>query len=218
MTRLLFSQNQPLENEQTLVKDENTIEIQLPLSSTVVLNRSKEMPYTPLDFDNHPFICASIDPAAYDSAITETELDKNKQQALIKFLIINQSPKLQTKKANRQLEKRTTITGLKYASGGHILLDHFVVMKNVKVPNIGLQYFKHKSVIIYITQDSYFPIWQCWSKRKRAIDLKTKICPLWIQRNKSSSDHQTAQNLHWTSSAVEHNGYKNCIGQKHRHR
>ena len=52
-----------------LVRDENTNELYMPLCSTIVLKRKKEMLYVPLDFENGLTIDALVDSGAYVSAI-----------------------------------------------------------------------------------------------------------------------------------------------------
>ena len=54
--------------QKQLVKDENTNELYMPLSSTIVLKRKKEMLYVPLDFENGLTIDALVDSKAYVSA------------------------------------------------------------------------------------------------------------------------------------------------------
>ena len=55
--------------QEQLVRDETTNELYMPLSSTIVLKRKKEMLYVPLDFDNGLTIDALVDSGAYVSAI-----------------------------------------------------------------------------------------------------------------------------------------------------
>ena len=57
--------------EETVVRDEQTNEIYLPLTSTVVLKRKQEMLYVPLDFDNNLTVDALVDPRAFVSAIAQ---------------------------------------------------------------------------------------------------------------------------------------------------
>ena len=64
------------------MRDDVTIELYMPLSSTIVQRRKKEMLYLPLDFENSLTIDAFVDSGAYVSAIFHSELDRSKQQAL----------------------------------------------------------------------------------------------------------------------------------------
>ena len=62
--------------QEQLVRDKNTNELYMPLSSTIVLKGKKEMLYVPLDFENGLTIDALVDSGAYVSAIAQTELDR----------------------------------------------------------------------------------------------------------------------------------------------
>ena len=55
--------------EEGLVRDEQTNEVYLPLTSTVVLRRKHEMLYVPLDFENNLTVVALVDSGAFVSAI-----------------------------------------------------------------------------------------------------------------------------------------------------
>ena len=52
------------QNQEQLVRDDNTNELYMPLSSTIVLKRKKEMLYVPLDFENGLTIDALVDSGA----------------------------------------------------------------------------------------------------------------------------------------------------------
>ena len=131
-----------------LVRDENTIELYMPLSSTIVLKRKKEMLYVPLDFENGLTIDALVDLGAYVSAIAQKELDRIQQQSPSNILKIDDPPNFQIQVANGQLEKPTATATLKFDIGDHIFAEHFVVMKNLTGPIIGLHFVKHNSVVI----------------------------------------------------------------------
>ena len=62
--------------QEQLVRDNITNELHMPLSSTIVLKREKEMLYVPLDFDNGLTIDALVDSGAYISTIAQKELDR----------------------------------------------------------------------------------------------------------------------------------------------
>ena len=71
--------------ENGLVRDEQTDEVYLALTSTVVLKRKQEMLYVPLDFENNLMVDALVDSGAFVSAIAQDDLDTIKQKALITF-------------------------------------------------------------------------------------------------------------------------------------
>ena len=134
-----------------LVRDENTNELYMPLSSTIVLKRKKEMLYVPLDFENGLTLDALVDSGAYVSAIAQKELDRIQQQAPSNILKIDDPPNFQIQVANGQLEKPTATATLKSDIGDYIFAEHFVVMKNLTGPIIGLHFMKHNSVVIDTT-------------------------------------------------------------------
>ena len=84
----------------------------MPLSSTIVLKRKKEMLYVPLDFENGLTIDTLVDSGAYVSAIAQKEHDRIKQQSPSKILKFDDLPNFQIQVANGQLEKPTAIARL----------------------------------------------------------------------------------------------------------
>ena len=64
--------------EERLVRDDSTNELYMPLSSTIVIKRKKEIMYVPLDFENGLTIDAFVDSGAYVSEISQKELDRIK--------------------------------------------------------------------------------------------------------------------------------------------
>ena len=137
--------------QEQLVRDDITNELYMPLLSTIVLMRKKEMLYVPLDFENGLTIGAPVDSGAYVSAIAQKELDRVQQQAPSKILKIDDPPNFQIQVANGQLEKPTATATIKFDIGDHIFAEHFVVMKNLTGPIIGLHFMKHNSVVIDTT-------------------------------------------------------------------
>ena len=137
--------------EERLVRDDSTNELYMPLSSTIVLKRKKEMLYVSLDFENGLTIDAFVDSGAYVSAKAQKELDRIKQQSPSNILKIDDPPNFQIQVANGQLEKPTATATLKFDIGDHIFAEHFVVMKNLTGPNIGLHFMRHNSVVIDTT-------------------------------------------------------------------
>ena len=77
--------------EERLVRDDNTNEVYMPVSSTVVQKRKKEMLHVPLDFENGVKKDALVDSGVYVSAIAQSESDRNKQQAPT-IIFINDEP------------------------------------------------------------------------------------------------------------------------------
>ena len=137
--------------EERLVRDETTNELYMPLSSTIVLKRKKEMLYVPLDFKNGSTIDALVDSGAYVSAIAQNELDRIKQQPPSNILKIDDPPNFRIQVANGQLQKPTATATLIFDIGDHIFAEHFVVMKNLTGPIIGLHFMRHNSVVIDTT-------------------------------------------------------------------
>ena len=137
--------------EERLVRDDITNELYMPLSSTIVLKRKKEMLYVPLDFRNGLRIDALVDSGAYISALTQKGLDILKQQAQSDILKIDNPPNFQIQVANGQLEKLIATATLNVDTGGHTFAEHLVVMKNLTGPNIGLHFMRHNIVVIDTT-------------------------------------------------------------------
>ena len=137
--------------EEKLLRDDMTNELYMPLSSTIVLKRKKEILYVPLDFENRLTIDALFDSGAYVSAIAQKEPDRIKQQSPSKILKIDDPPNFQIQVANGQLEKPTATATLKFDIGDHIFAEHFVVMKDLTGPINGWHFMRHNSVVIDTT-------------------------------------------------------------------
>ena len=133
--------------QEQLVRDDIPNELYMLLSSTIVLKRKKEMLYVPLDFENGLTIDSLVDSRAYVSAIAHRELDRIQQQAPSNILKIDDPPNFQIQVTNGQLEKPKATATLKFDIGDHIFAEHFVVMKNLTEPIIGLHFMKHNSVV-----------------------------------------------------------------------
>ena len=137
--------------EEQIVRDDITHELYMPLSSTIVLQRKKEMFYVPVVFANGLTIDALVDSGAYVSGRAQKELDRNKQQAPSNILKIDDPPNFQIQLANGPLEKPIATTTLKFGIGDHIFVEILVVMKNLKGTIIGLHFMRHNSVVIDTT-------------------------------------------------------------------
>ena len=81
--------------EERLVRDEITKELYIPLSSTIVQKRKKEMLYVPLDFEKGLTIDTLVDSGAYVCAVAQKELDRIKQQSPSNFLKTDDPPNSQ---------------------------------------------------------------------------------------------------------------------------
>ena len=88
--------------EERLVEDDITNELYMPVSSTIVLKRKKEMFFVPLEFQDGLTIDALVDSGAYVSAIAQKQLDIFKQQAPSNILKCDDPPIFQIQVANGQ--------------------------------------------------------------------------------------------------------------------
>ena len=144
--------------EEGLVRDEQTNEIYLPLTSTVVLKRKQEMLYVPLDFENNPTVDALVDSGAFVSAIAQDDLDKIKQKAPNNILKIDDPLNFQIQVANGQLEKPLSTATLKFEIGDYSFAEHSLVMKKLTGPIVGLHFMGNNSVVIDTTHSLiHFP-------------------------------------------------------------
>ena len=137
--------------EEGLVRDEQTNEVYLPLTSTVVLKRKQEMLYVPLDFENILTVDALVDSEAFVSAIDQDDLDSIKHKAPNNIRKIDDPPKFQIQVANGQLEKPLSTATLKFEIGDNSFAEHFVVMKKLTRPMIGSHFMRNNSVVIDTT-------------------------------------------------------------------
>ena len=91
--------------EEGLVRDEQTNEVYLPLTSTLLLKRKQELLYVPLEFENDLTVDALVDSGAFVSAMAQDDLDTIKEKAPKNILKIDDTPNFQIQVANGQLEK-----------------------------------------------------------------------------------------------------------------
>ena len=137
--------------EEALVRHEQTNEIYLPLTSTVVLKRKQEMLYVPLDLENNPTVDALVDSGAFVSVIAQDDLDTIKQKAPNNILKIDDPPNFQIQVGNGQLKKPSSTATLKFEIGDNFFAEHFVVMKKLTGPIFGLHFIRNNSVVIDTT-------------------------------------------------------------------
>ena len=165
------------------MRDDTTIELYMPLPSTFVLKRKKKMLYVPLDFENGLTIDALVDSGTYVSAFAQTELDRIKQQAPANIFKFDDPSIFQLHVANGQLEKPISAATLEFDIGDNTFEEHFVVMKNLTGPIIGLHFMRHNSVVIDTTHGLiHFPDLKMRVK-KAATEASAKPQPVFIQDN-----------------------------------
>ena len=99
------------------MRDEQTNEVYLPLTSIVVLKRKQEILYVPLDFENNLTVDALVDSGAFVSAIAQNDLDTIKQKTPKIILKIDDPPNFQMQVANGQLEKPLATVTLEFETG-----------------------------------------------------------------------------------------------------
>ena len=136
LTNLPLTIATPLIDE-ALVRDEQTNEVYLPITSRVVLKRKQEMLYVPLDFENNLTVDALVDSRATVSATAQDDLDTIKQKAQNNTLKIDDPPNFQLQVANGQLEKPLSTTTLKLEIGDNTFAEHFVVLKKLTGPKLS---------------------------------------------------------------------------------
>ena len=115
------------ETEEWFVRDEPSNENYLPLTSTVVLKRKREMLHVPLDFENKLAVEALVDSRAF-SAIARVDLDTKKQKASHIILKADHPLHFQIQKDNGQLEKPLATAILKFEGNNHNLLPRLAVV------------------------------------------------------------------------------------------
>ena len=126
---------------------------------------------------------ALVDSGAYVSAIAQTELDRINQQALANIFKINDPPNFQIQDANGPLQKLLSTATLKFDRGDNTFEEHFVVMKNLTWPIIGLHFMRHNSVVNDTTHGlNQFPHLTMQAKNA-AIETSAKLQPVPIQDN-----------------------------------
>ena len=137
--------------EEGLLRDEQTDEMYLPLTSTVVLKRKQEMLYVPLDFENSLTVDALVDSRTFVSAIAQDDLETIKQKAPNNILKIDDPPIFQIQVTNGQLEKPLSTVTLKFEIGDDSFAEQFVVTKKLTRPINGLHFMRNNSVVIDTT-------------------------------------------------------------------
>ena len=109
------------------------------------------MLFVPLNFETNLTVDALVDSGAFVSAIAQDDLDTIKQKAPGNILKIDDPPNFQIQVANGQLEKLSAAATLKFEIGDNTFAEHFVVMKKLTGPLIGLHFMTNNSVVIDTT-------------------------------------------------------------------
>ena len=128
--------------DEGLVRDEQTNEVYLPLTSTVVLKRKQETLYVPLDFENNLTVDALVNSRALVSPIAQDDLESIKQKAPNNILEIDDPLNFQIQVANGQLGKPLSTATLVFEIGDNSFAEPFVVMKKLTGPIIGLHFMR----------------------------------------------------------------------------
>ena len=115
--------------EERLVRDEQTNEIYLPITSTVVLKRKLEMLYVPLDFENNLTVDALVDSRAFVSAIAQDDLETIKQNAPNNILKID-DPRLDLKMGIRPQQQPIPTSQIAQEVLEQTEMNHHDVRKN----------------------------------------------------------------------------------------
>ena len=131
--------------------DEQTNEVYLPLTSTVVVKRKQEMLYVPLDFENNLIVDAVVDPGAFVSAIAQNDWDTIRKKAPNNILKIEDPYNFQIQVPNGKLEKPLATATFEFAIGDNFFAEKFVVMKKSAEPIIGLHFMRNNSIVIDTT-------------------------------------------------------------------
>ena len=122
--------------EEKLVGDEQTNELYLFLTSTVVRKRKQQRLNVPLDFNNNLTKETLVDSGAFVSADVQNVLDTIKQKAAKNVFKINNSRNFQMQIAIGQLEKSLATVTLKFDIGDNTFAEYFVIMEKLTGPII----------------------------------------------------------------------------------
>ena len=95
-----------------------------------------------------------MDSGAFVSAIAQDNLDTIKQKAPNNILKFDEPPNFQIQEANGQLEKPLATATIMFEIGDNTFAEHFVVIKKLTGPIIGLHFMRNNSVVIDATHGS----------------------------------------------------------------
>ena len=196
--------------EEALVKNEQTYEVYLPLTSTVVLKRKHEILYVPLDFENNITVDALVDSGAFVSAIAQDDLDTIKQKAPNNILKVDEPPNFQIQVANGHLQKPLSTTTLKIEIGDNTFAEHFVLMKKLTGPIIGLLFMRNNSVVIDTTHGLILFPHSTMQVKTALSETTTKPQPV-ITYEALTIPPTTTKTI--TAFKIEHNRHCDTVGE-----
>ena len=103
-----------------------------------------------LELSNGRFL---VDSGAFVSAIAQNDFDKITQKAPISILKIDDPTNFQIQVGSGQLKKPLSIISatLKVENGDNTFAEHFVVIKKLTGPKIGLYFMRNNSVVLDTT-------------------------------------------------------------------
>ena len=105
----------------------------------------------PLSFEKNLAVDAVVDSGAFVRAIAQNDLDTIKEKAPNNILKMDEPPNFQIKVAKGQLEKPISTATLLFKIGDNTFAEHFVVLKKLTKPIIGLHFLGNNSVVIDTT-------------------------------------------------------------------
>ena len=166
------------------------------------------MLYVPLDFENNMTLDALVDSGAFVSAIARDDLETIKQKAPNNILKIDDPPNFQIQVANGQLEKPLSTATLKIEIGDNSFAEHFVSMKKLTGPIIGLHFMRNNSVVVDTTHGLiYFP------HLTMQVKTTSSETPTKQQPALTIPPTTTKHSLHWPSIEMEHNRHCDTAGK-----
>ena len=140
------------------MRDEQTNEVYLPLTSTVVSKRKQEALSVPLVSENNLRVHALVASGAFVRAIAQNDLDAIKEKDQGNVLKINDPSNFQTHIAKGQLVKTLATATLKFQNGDNTFNEHFVAISKLTGPKNVLHFMRYNSVIIDTTHGlRHFP-------------------------------------------------------------
>ena len=135
-------------------------------------------------------------------------MDRIKKQAPSNILKIDDPPNFQIRVANGHLEKPIATTILKFDIGDHIFAEHFVVMKNLTGPFIGLHFMRHNSVVIDTTHGLiHFP--HLTMQVKSALSQTSAKSPAVLIHDNTTIPQMTTKTI---TASVDHISERNTTG------